>query len=149
MGLCSIFWSTLCLYCQYVVLDFEFSRCVCIVSMLCLILNFLGLCLILNFLGLCLILNFFWFKFWIFSGKKKIEFFFFFLVLKKTYSCVFETQLYEALAAFLKHSQNYTHSCVLNAAQSGSIAAFFNPYRLRLIAAFCKKCSYRPTLGCI
>ena len=40
MGLCSIFWSTLCLYCQYVVLDFEFSRCVCIVSMLCLILNF-------------------------------------------------------------------------------------------------------------
>ena len=79
-----IFWSTLCLYGQYVVLDFEFSRCVCIVSMLCLILNFLGLCLILNFLGLCLILNFFWFKFWIFSGKKKpIIFFFFFFCIKK------------------------------------------------------------------
>ena len=54
-----IFWSTLCLYCQYAVLDFEFSRCVCIVSMLCLILNFMDLCLILNFLGLRLILNFF------------------------------------------------------------------------------------------
>ena len=63
MGLCSIFWSTLCLYCQHVVLDFEFYRCVCIVCMLCLILNFLGLCLILNFFGLCLILNCFLFKF--------------------------------------------------------------------------------------
>ena len=55
-----IFWSTLCLYCEYVVFDFEFSGfvfdfefsgCVCIVSMLCLILNFLDLCLIFNFLG--------------------------------------------------------------------------------------------------
>ena len=73
-----IFWSTLCLYCQYVVLDFEFSRCVCIVSMLCLILNFLGLCLILNFLGLCLILNFFGSNFEFFRGKKTPEFFFLF-----------------------------------------------------------------------
>ena len=56
-----------------------FFRNVCIVSMLCLILNFLGLCLILNFLGLCLILNFldlclilnfFLFEFLIFWGKK-------------------------------------------------------------------------------
>ena len=78
MGLCSIFWSTLCLYCQYVVLDFEFSRCVCIVSMLCLILNFLGLCLILNFLGLCLILNFFGLNFEFFRGKKKPRIFFLF-----------------------------------------------------------------------
>ena len=92
MGLCSIFWSTLCLYCQYVVLDFEFSRCVCIVSMLCLILNFLGLCLILNFFGLCLILNFFFVQILnFFREKKNPEFFFF--VLKKTYSCVFEMQL--------------------------------------------------------
>ena len=68
MGLCSIFWSTLCLYCQYVVLDFEFSRCVCIVSMLCLILNFFGLCLILNFFFVQ-ILNFF-------REKKNPEFFF-------------------------------------------------------------------------
>ena len=53
MGLCSYILEHVVLYCQYVVLDFEFSRCVCIVSMLC---------LILNFLGLCLILKFFWFK---------------------------------------------------------------------------------------
>ena len=33
-------------------------------------------------------------------------------------------QLYEALIAFLKHSQNCTYSRVLNAAQSGSIVAF-------------------------
>ena len=38
--------------------DLEFSGCVCIVSMLYLILNFLSLCLILNFFDLCLILNF-------------------------------------------------------------------------------------------
>ena len=50
MGLCYIL--------EHVVFDFEFSGCVCIVSMLCLIFNFLGLCLILNFLGLCLIFNF-------------------------------------------------------------------------------------------
>ena len=58
-----IFWSTLCLYCQYVVFDFEFSGCVCIMSMLCLILNFLGLCLILNFFV---------------EKKKKTRIFFFF-----------------------------------------------------------------------
>ena len=58
------------MYCQYVVLDFQFSRCVCIVSMLCLILNFLDLCLILNFWDLCLILNI--------LGKKKNKFFFLF-----------------------------------------------------------------------
>ena len=57
------------------VLDFEFSECVCIMSMLCLILNFLGLCLILNFFV---------------EKKKNPEFFF---VLKKTYSCVSKTQL--------------------------------------------------------
>ena len=71
-----IFWVYL--YYEYVVFNFEFSKfvfdfeffgCVCIVSMLCLILNFLDLYLILNFfLGLCLILNF-----W---GKKNPEFFF-------------------------------------------------------------------------
>ena len=44
MGLCS------CIL-EHVVFNFEFSGCVCVVSMLCLILNFLGLCLILNFLG--------------------------------------------------------------------------------------------------
>ena len=65
-----IFWSTLCLYCQCVVLDFEFPRCVCIVSMLC---------LILNFLGLFFILNFFCLNFECFGGKNpKIIFFFFF-----------------------------------------------------------------------
>ena len=48
----------MCLYCEYVVFDLEFSGCVCIVSMLYLILNFLSLCLILNFFDLCLILNF-------------------------------------------------------------------------------------------
>ena len=63
------------MYCQYVVLDFEFSRCVSIVSMLCLILNFMDLCLILNFLGLRLILNFF--------GEKKTQNFFFFFCIKK------------------------------------------------------------------
>ena len=36
---------------EHVEFDFEISWCVCIVSMLWLILNFLGLCLILNFLG--------------------------------------------------------------------------------------------------
>ena len=35
-----VFWSTLYLYYEYVVFDFEFSGCVCVVSMLCLILNF-------------------------------------------------------------------------------------------------------------
>ena len=43
MGLCSYIL-------EHVKFDFEVSWCVCIVSMLCLILNFLGLCLILNFL---------------------------------------------------------------------------------------------------
>ena len=57
-----IFWSTLCLYCQYVVFDFEFSGCVFIVSILCLILNFLGLCLILNFLGKKKTQKFFFYK---------------------------------------------------------------------------------------
>ena len=66
MGLCSYIF-------EHTEFDFEISWCVCIVSMLCLILNFLGLCLILNFLGLCLILNFFWFEFRIFSGKKKTQ----------------------------------------------------------------------------
>ena len=51
MGLCSYIL-------EHVEFDFEISWCVCIVSMLWLIFNFLGLCLILNFLGLCLILNF-------------------------------------------------------------------------------------------
>ena len=38
--------------------NLKFSGCVCIVSMLYLILNFVDLYLILNFLDLCLILNF-------------------------------------------------------------------------------------------
>ena len=45
VGLCSYIF-------EHVEFDFEISWCVCIVSMLCLIFNFLGLCLILNFLGL-------------------------------------------------------------------------------------------------
>ena len=44
----------MCLYCEYVVFDFEF----------------LGLCLILNFFHLCLILNFFYLNFE-FSGEKR------------------------------------------------------------------------------
>ena len=44
MGLCSYILG-------HVEFDFEISWCVCIMSMLCLILNFLGLCLTLNFLG--------------------------------------------------------------------------------------------------
>ena len=38
-----------CYILEHVVFDFEFSGCVCIVGILCLIFNFLGLCLILNF----------------------------------------------------------------------------------------------------
>ena len=54
-----VFWSIWCLYCEYVVFDFEFSGCVCVVSMLCLILNF----------WVCI-----WFRFsW---GKKTHKFFF-------------------------------------------------------------------------
>ena len=82
MGLCSYIL-------EHIVFGFEFSRCVCIVSMLCLIfnflclclilnflglcfiLNFLGLCLILNFLNLCLILNFFYLNFEFSGGEKK------------------------------------------------------------------------------
>ena len=70
MGLC-------CYILEHVVFDFEFSGCVCIVSMLYLILNFLDLCLILNFLDLCLILNFLYLNFE-FSGEKKNQEFFFF-----------------------------------------------------------------------
>ena len=73
-----IYWSTLCLYCQYVVFDFEFSGCVCIMSMLCLILNFLGLCLILNF----------------FVEKKKPQNFFLF---KKKPIAVFQKRNYRRL----------------------------------------------------
>ena len=62
--------------------DLEFSGCVCIVSMLYLILNFLDLYLILNFLDLCLILNFLYLNFLFlnfeFSGEKKTQNFFFF-----------------------------------------------------------------------
>ena len=79
------------MYCQYVVLDFEISRCVCIVSMLCLILNFLG---VFDFEFFRIVFNFEFFfgsNFEFFQGKKNPEFFFF--VLKKTYSCVFEMQL--------------------------------------------------------
>ena len=61
------------------------------------------------------------FDFEFFGEKKNPEF----KIKKKNYSCVSKTQLKEALAAFLKRSQNYTYSHVLNAAQSGSIAAFF------------------------
>ena len=49
-------------------------RCVCIVGMLCLILNFLSLCFILNLLDLCLNFDFFFFfgfQFLIFQIKKK------------------------------------------------------------------------------
>ena len=64
MGLCSYIL-------KHIVFDFEFSGCICIVSMLYLILNFLGLYLILNFLDLCLILNFFFNLNFEFSGEKK------------------------------------------------------------------------------
>ena len=87
--------------------------------------EFFGFMFDFEFFGIVFNFEFFLVQILNFFREKKNRIFFFFLVLKKTYSCVFETQLYEALAAFLKHSQNYTHSCVLNAAQSGSIAAFF------------------------
>ena len=45
-----VFWSIWCLYCEYVVFDFEFSLFVFDFDF------FLGWCLILNFLALCLIL---------------------------------------------------------------------------------------------
>ena len=48
MGLCSYIL-------EHVEFYFEISWCVCIISMLCLILNFLGLCLTLNFLGVFLL----------------------------------------------------------------------------------------------
>ena len=80
-----IFWVYL--YCEYIVFNFEFSKfvfdfeffgCVCIVSMLCLILNFLGLYLILNFFG-------FVFNFEFFGEKKKPKFFFFKSIEKRSY----------------------------------------------------------------
>ena len=63
--------------------------CVCIVYMLRLILNFLCLCLILNFLGLCLIFNFF--------GEKTPE-----LKKKKTYSRILNVARSKPIAVFLK-----------------------------------------------
>ena len=58
--------------CEYVVFDLEFSGCVCIVSMLYLILNFLSLCLILNFFLFVfnLLIIFFNLNFEFFGGKK-------------------------------------------------------------------------------
>ena len=95
------------MYCEYVVLDFEFSGFVFDFEFFGFVFNFeFFLVGILNFLGK---------KNPEFKIKKK----------KKNYSCVSKTQLKEALAAFLKCSQNYTYSRVLNAAQSESIAAFF------------------------
>ena len=96
---------------------FLYSRahCVCIVSMLCLILNFLGLYLILNFLSSCLILNF--------LGEKKTHKFSFF----KTYSRVFQKRSYRPTAAFFKNAAIGLQpiTMIINAAQSGSIATFF------------------------
>ena len=57
-----IFWSMFCLYCQYVVFDFEFSGFV---------FNFELFGIVFNF-------ELFWFEFWIFSGKKKTQKFFFY-----------------------------------------------------------------------
>ena len=57
------FSGCMCLYCEYIVFNLKFFGCVCIVSMLYLILNFLDLYLILNFLYLCLILNFLYLNF--------------------------------------------------------------------------------------
>ena len=48
-----------------------------------------------------------------------------------------------ALAAFLKRSQNYIYSRVSNAAQSGSIAAFFTKRSYKSQPIRDKKCSYR------
>ena len=59
--------------------DLEFSGCVCIVSMLYLILNFLSLCLILNFFGCVFSFELFFYLNFEFSGKKKPKFFFLFL----------------------------------------------------------------------
>ena len=79
------------MYCQYVVLDFEFFG------------------FVFNFeFFLVQILNFF-------GEKKNLEYFFF----------CFKKNLLLHFAAFLKRSKNCTYSRVLNAAQSGSIAAFF------------------------
>ena len=55
--------------------DFEFFECVCILSMLCLILNFLGLCLILNLFNF----EFFYLNFEFSGEKKNPKFFFCFL----------------------------------------------------------------------
>ena len=81
-----IFW--VCLYCKYVVFDLEFSGCVCIVSMLYFILNFLGLCLILNFLDLCLILNFLYLNFEFSGEKKNTQIFFFWKTYSRVFSCL-------------------------------------------------------------
>ena len=68
----------MCLYCVYVVFDFEFFG---------FMFDFEFFWIVFNFeLFFVQILNFF-------REKKNPEFFFFFLVLKKTYSCVFEMQL--------------------------------------------------------
>ena len=57
--------------------DFEFSGCVCIVSMLYLILNFLGLCLILNFFSFVFNFEFFYLNFEFSGEKRNLEIFFF------------------------------------------------------------------------
>ena len=62
---------------EHIVFDFEFSGCVCIVSMLCLILNFQSLCLILNFFGFVFSFELFFYLNFEFSGKKKNPKFFF------------------------------------------------------------------------
>ena len=59
--------------------DFEFSGCVCIVSMLCLILNFLSLYLILNFFGFVFSFELFFYLNFEFSRGKKPKIFFLFL----------------------------------------------------------------------
>ena len=64
---------------EHIVFDFEFSGCVCIVSMLCLILNFLSLCLILNFFGFVFSFELFFYLNFEFSREKKPKIFFLFL----------------------------------------------------------------------
>ena len=71
------------LYCEYVVFDFEFSGFV-------FDFEFFGIMFDSEFFGIVFNFEFFFVRISNFFGEKKPRIFF---VLKKTYSCVFETQL--------------------------------------------------------
>ena len=75
----------MCLYCEYVVFDFEFFGIVFDFEFFRIVFDFEFFRIVFNFEF------FFCSNFEFFQGKKKPRIFFF--VLKKTYSCVFEMQL--------------------------------------------------------